>query len=147
MVGPDNKRFLFIFACRKTLLVELSTKLMVLDCMLAVIKTTTTDKVVLVSNYTQTLDLFERLCHLRSYKYVRLDGSMTIKKRAKVNNCSCKNKCCFFNNSKFTLISMNNVSNGMMSTRSLQRLVIFYLTVVITKRTTEKCCKTCSNPA
>lgn len=53
--------------------------------MLAVIKTTTTDKIVLVSNYTQTLDLFERLCRLRNYNYVRLDGSMTIKKRAKVN--------------------------------------------------------------
>jgi DNA repair and recombination RAD54-like protein len=64
--------------------VELSTKLMVLDCMLAVIKTTTTDKIVLVSNYTQTLDLFERLCRLRNYSYVRLDGTMSIKKRAKV---------------------------------------------------------------
>ncbi|RZF46146.1 hypothetical protein LSTR_LSTR013104 [Laodelphax striatellus] len=64
--------------------VEMSPKLMVLDCMLAVIKTTTTDKVVLVSNYTQTLDLFERLCRMRSYNYVRLDGTMTIKKRAKV---------------------------------------------------------------
>ncbi|XP_054275150.1 DNA repair and recombination protein RAD54-like [Macrosteles quadrilineatus] len=69
---------------RKTLMVELSAKLMVLDCMLAIVKTTTTDKVVLVSNYTQTLDLFERLCRLRNYQYVRLDGSMTIKKRAKV---------------------------------------------------------------
>ena len=39
---------------------------------------------VLVSNYTQTLDLFERLSRLRNYAYVRLDGSMTIKKRAKV---------------------------------------------------------------
>ncbi len=41
-------------------------------------------QVVLVSNYTQTLDLFERLCTLRNYPHVRLDGSMTIKKRAKV---------------------------------------------------------------
>ena len=38
----------------------------------------------MVSNYTQTLDMFENLCHLRNYGYVRLDGSMTIKKRAKV---------------------------------------------------------------
>ncbi|XP_065206772.1 DNA repair and recombination protein RAD54-like [Planococcus citri] len=69
---------------KNILKIELSTKLMVLDCMLAVIKTTTNDKIVLVSNYTQTLDLFERLCRLRNYNYVRLDGSMTIKKRAKV---------------------------------------------------------------
>ncbi|EZA62787.1 hypothetical protein DMN91_007087 [Ooceraea biroi] len=68
----------------KQLLPELSGKLMVLDCLLASIKTTTTDKIVLVSNYTQTLDLFEKLCHKRSYNYVRLDGTMTIKKRAKV---------------------------------------------------------------
>ena len=38
----------------------------------------------MVSNYTQTLDLFQRLCALRNYHYVRLDGSMSIKKRAKV---------------------------------------------------------------
>jgi DNA repair and recombination RAD54-like protein len=63
---------------------ELSGKLAVLDCLLAVVKSTTQDKVVLVSNYTQTLDLFERLSRHRGYQYVRLDGSMTIKKRAKV---------------------------------------------------------------
>ncbi|XP_013783608.1 DNA repair and recombination protein RAD54-like [Limulus polyphemus] len=68
----------------KKLLPELSGKMSVLDCTLAVIKSTTTDKVVLVSNYTQTLDLFEKLCRHRNYQYVRLDGSMSIKKRAKV---------------------------------------------------------------
>ncbi|CAH1395920.1 unnamed protein product, partial [Nezara viridula] len=69
---------------RKTLNVELSTKMMILDCLLAIIKSTSTDKVVLVSNYTQTLEMFERLCTMRKYQYVRLDGSMTIKKRGKV---------------------------------------------------------------
>ncbi|XP_065568948.1 DNA repair and recombination protein RAD54-like [Artemia franciscana] len=67
----------------KQLVPELSGKLCVLDCLLAMIKRTG-DKVVLVSNYTQTLDLFQRLCSLRNYQYVRLDGSMTIKKRAKI---------------------------------------------------------------
>lgn len=57
---------------------------MLLDIMLASIKANTTDKIVLVSNYTQTLDLFERLCRKRTYGYVRLDGTMTIKKRSKV---------------------------------------------------------------
>ncbi|KAH8868648.1 DNA repair and recombination protein RAD54-like [Schistosoma japonicum] len=63
---------------------ELSGKFQVLDCLLAVIKATSSDKVVLISNYTQTLDLFERLCLQRGYNFVRLDGTMTIKKRAKV---------------------------------------------------------------
>lgn len=62
---------------------ELGGKLLLLDCMLADIKTNTDDKIVLVSNYTQTLDLFEKLCRKRSYFYVRLDGTMNIKKRGK----------------------------------------------------------------
>lgn len=57
---------------------------MLLDVILASLKANTDDKIVLVSNYTQTLDLFEKLCRKRSYGYVRLDGSMTIKKRSKV---------------------------------------------------------------
>lgn len=65
---------------------ELSGKLMLLDIMLASIKSSTNDKIVLVSNYTQTLDLFERLCRKRGYGFVRLDGTMTIKKRGKVVN-------------------------------------------------------------
>lgn len=44
---------------------ELSGKLMLLDCMLANIKTNLRDKIVLISNYTQTLDLFEKLCKKR----------------------------------------------------------------------------------
>ncbi|KAG0415724.1 hypothetical protein HPB47_007073 [Ixodes persulcatus] len=63
---------------------ELSGKLKVLDCLLAIIRSTTDDKVVLISNYTQTLDVFERLCRERGYGFFRLDGSMTIKKRAKI---------------------------------------------------------------
>ncbi|XP_063900227.1 DNA repair and recombination protein RAD54-like isoform X2 [Zophobas morio] len=63
---------------------EFSGKLQVLDKMLALIRTTTSDKVVLVSNYTQTLDLFELMCKARQYKFVRLDGSLSIPKRQKL---------------------------------------------------------------
>ena len=75
---PDN------YNPGKVVLPELSGKLAVLDCLLASVKSTTQDKVVLISNYTQTLDVFEKLSRHRGYQFVRLDGSMTIKKRAKV---------------------------------------------------------------
>lgn len=38
---------------------------MLLDFMLATIRANTDDKVVLISNYTQTLDLFEQLARKR----------------------------------------------------------------------------------
>ncbi|CAD7086283.1 unnamed protein product [Hermetia illucens] len=69
---------------RSDLSPELSGKVMLLDFMLAAIKANSDDKVVLVSNYTQTLDYFQKLCEKRKYSYVRLDGTMTIKKRSKI---------------------------------------------------------------
>lgn len=68
----------------KALEPQLSGKMLVLDYILAVTRSRSSDKVVLVSNYTQTLDLFEKLCRGRRYLYVRLDGTMSIKKRAKI---------------------------------------------------------------
>ncbi|XP_029473413.1 DNA repair and recombination protein RAD54-like [Rhinatrema bivittatum] len=68
----------------KSLEPHLSGKMLVLDYILAVTRSTSNDKVVLVSNYTQTLDLFEKLCRTRRYLYLRLDGTMSIKKRAKI---------------------------------------------------------------
>ncbi|KAH7919013.1 hypothetical protein BV22DRAFT_1041287 [Leucogyrophana mollusca] len=59
-------------------------KFMVLERFLHQIKTTTTDKIVLISNYTQTLDLFEKLCRSKKYGFFRLDGTMTITKRQKL---------------------------------------------------------------
>ncbi|KMP01722.1 DNA repair and recombination protein RAD54 [Coccidioides immitis H538.4] len=61
-----------------------SGKMMVLDRMLARIRQDTNDKIVLISNYTQTLDLFEKLCRSRGYGSLRLDGTMTVKKRQKL---------------------------------------------------------------
>ncbi|PYI30279.1 hypothetical protein BP00DRAFT_487539 [Aspergillus indologenus CBS 114.80] len=61
-----------------------SGKMMVLDRMLARIRQDTNDKIVLISNYTQTLDLFEKLCRSRGYGSLRLDGTMTVNKRQKL---------------------------------------------------------------
>ncbi|KHO01128.1 recombinational repair protein [Metarhizium album ARSEF 1941] len=63
---------------------EYSGKMMVLDRMLARIRLDTNDKIVLISNYTSTLDLFERLCRSRQYGCLRLDGTMNVNKRQRL---------------------------------------------------------------
>ncbi|KAG6814482.1 hypothetical protein H0H92_000007 [Tricholoma furcatifolium] len=61
-----------------------SGKFVVLERFLHHIKIHTTDKIVLISNYTQTLDLFEKLCRSKKYGFFRLDGTMSITKRQKL---------------------------------------------------------------
>lgn len=61
-----------------------SGKMQVLDRMLSRIRADTNDKIVLISNYTSTLDLFEKLCRNRTYPCLRLDGSMNVTKRQKL---------------------------------------------------------------
>ncbi|KAI9840893.1 MAG: DNA-dependent ATPase protein rad54 [Sclerophora amabilis] len=61
-----------------------SGKMMVLDRMLARIRQDTNDKIVLISNYTQTLDVFDKLCRARGYGSLRLDGTMNVNKRQKL---------------------------------------------------------------
>ncbi|KAF2271863.1 uncharacterized protein EI97DRAFT_427451 [Westerdykella ornata] len=58
-----------------------STKLRVLDSLLHKIYTTTKEKVVIVSNYTATLNMIERLLTSLSYTFLRLDGSTPAAKR------------------------------------------------------------------
>ncbi|KAK7405812.1 hypothetical protein VNO78_07422 [Psophocarpus tetragonolobus] len=67
--------------------VELSGKMHVLARLLAHLRQRTNDRIVLVSNYTQTLDLFAQLCRERRYPHLRLDGSTSISKRQKLVNC------------------------------------------------------------
>ncbi|CAO3590694.1 unnamed protein product [Absidia cylindrospora] len=67
-----------------TVISSLSGKFIVLDRMLAKIKKETNDKIVLISNYTQTLDLFEQFCAQKHYGVLRLDGTMNITKRQKL---------------------------------------------------------------
>ncbi|KAJ3895652.1 DNA repair protein, SNF2 family [Lentinula edodes] len=61
-----------------------SGKFLVLERFLTQLRAQTTDKIVLISNYTQTLDLFEKLCRTKKYGFFRLDGSMSITKRQKL---------------------------------------------------------------
>ncbi|KAF5357973.1 hypothetical protein D9756_001493 [Leucocoprinus leucothites] len=63
---------------------EWGGKFLVLERFLHQMRQTTNDKIVLISNYTQTLDLFERLCRNKKYGYFRLDGTMTVSKRQKL---------------------------------------------------------------
>ena len=52
--------------------------------MLALLREQTKDRIVIVSNFTQTLDLFTALCRERDYPCLRLDGSTSIAKRQKL---------------------------------------------------------------
>ena len=58
-----------------------STKLRVLDQLMHILHTTTSEKIILVSNYTTTLDLLQSLLTSLSYPYLRLDGSTPSSKR------------------------------------------------------------------
>ncbi|KAI4178437.1 MAG: hypothetical protein LQ348_005606 [Seirophora lacunosa] len=58
-----------------------STKLRMLDQLLHTLRTTTTEKVVLVSNYTSTLDLLSQLLTSVGHTFTRIDGSTPTKKR------------------------------------------------------------------
>lgn len=61
-----------------------SAKFSVLERFLHQIRTETNDKIVIISNYTRTLDLIEKMCRYKRYGSLRLDGTMTINKRQKI---------------------------------------------------------------
>lgn len=58
-----------------------SGKMLLLDRLMQSMKSTTTDRIVIVSNYTQTLDVVSDLCRERHLPFVRLDGTTSAKKR------------------------------------------------------------------
>jgi len=58
-----------------------SGKLTALDRLMCTVRAHSTDKFVLISNYTQTLDIFEALCKFRGWEYLRVDGGTSIKAR------------------------------------------------------------------
>jgi DNA repair and recombination protein RAD54B len=58
-----------------------SAKLQVLDTLLHQLRTSTTEKIVLVSNYTSTLDMLAALLSSLDYTYLRLDGKTPASQR------------------------------------------------------------------
>ncbi|EGZ16079.1 hypothetical protein PHYSODRAFT_560615 [Phytophthora sojae] len=63
---------------------EWSGKMLLLDRLMFAMRKTTTDRIVIVSNYTQTLDVVSTLCQERHLPFVRLDGTTSAKKRKKL---------------------------------------------------------------
>lgn len=61
-----------------------SGKFQMLERFLFKIDRETDDKIVVISNYTQTLDLVEKLCRQHKFGSLRLDGTMNISKRQKL---------------------------------------------------------------
>eukprot|EP01125_Pyxidicula_operculata_P014877 TRINITY_DN500_c0_g1_i3.p1 TRINITY_DN500_c0_g1~~TRINITY_DN500_c0_g1_i3.p1 ORF type:complete len:943 (-),score=202.97 TRINITY_DN500_c0_g1_i3:122-2950(-) len=60
---------------------EFSGKLQFVEKLLASLKKNTKDKIVIVSNYTQTLDVLAKLCKMKGYGYFQLDGQTKVSKR------------------------------------------------------------------
>ncbi len=65
----------------KTLGPQASTKIRILDNFLYLLSRRTSDKIVIVSNYTSTLDLLQTLLTSLSLPFLRLDGSTPAPKR------------------------------------------------------------------
>jgi len=60
---------------------EWSGKFLLCERLLRRMREETSDRMVIVSNYTQTLDLFSLMCKENDFPYVRLDGSCSAKRR------------------------------------------------------------------
>ncbi|ODV96997.1 hypothetical protein PACTADRAFT_74584 [Pachysolen tannophilus NRRL Y-2460] len=63
---------------------EFSGKFRILERFLHKIHNETDDKIVIISNYTQTLDIVEKLCRANKFGSFRLDGTMATNKRQKL---------------------------------------------------------------
>ncbi|ORX34242.1 SNF2 family N-terminal domain-domain-containing protein [Kockovaella imperatae] len=61
--------------------VTVSGKLAALDRLLHIIYRKTQEKVVIVSNWTSTLNIIQEVCHQKKYSYLRLDGTTAQKSR------------------------------------------------------------------
>lgn len=65
-------------------LIESSGKLIIVDNLLNELYKNGSEKIVLISYYTQTLDVFVKLCNTKHYKYLRLDGTTATSQRTDI---------------------------------------------------------------
>lgn len=63
---------------------DMSGKMLVLEQLMQQMRATGKERIVVVSNYTQTLDMIGRLCNWRNWPVIRLDGSTNVTKRQKL---------------------------------------------------------------
>jgi DNA repair and recombination RAD54-like protein len=59
----------------------LSSKFIVIGDMMTELFKRLEEKIIIVSNYTETLTIFEDMCKKRNYPYVRFDGKTNIGQR------------------------------------------------------------------
>jgi DNA repair and recombination protein RAD54B len=100
-----------------------SSKIRVLDALLHRVHSTTDEKVVIVSNYTSTLDIIGRLLTSLDYAFLRLDGSTPASKRQNLverfNRSSQKNCFAFLLSAKSGGVGLNLIGAS--------RLILFDL--------------------
>ncbi|RVX65879.1 hypothetical protein B0A52_10243 [Exophiala mesophila] len=100
---------------------SMSSKIRLLDHLLQHIKSDTSEKIVVISNYTSTLNLIEQLLLNSNLTYHRLDGSVPAKKRQgivdKFNNSNANEAFAFLLSAKAGGVGLNLVGAS--------RLVLF----------------------
>jgi DNA repair and recombination protein RAD54B len=100
---------------------QASTKIRVLDQLLHSIRTLTDEKVVLISNYTSTMNILAQLLSANGLPYLRLDGSTPAAKRQGLvddfNRSSAKNCFAFLLSAKAGGLGLNLIGGS--------RLVLF----------------------
>jgi len=105
--------------CIKTFNPEISGKFIVLVKLLHEIHTQTNEKVVLISNYTQTLDIYEEMCKIYNYTFIRLDGKTPSNKRQEYIDT-------FNNNKNYFLFLLSSKSGGQgLNLVGASRLILF----------------------
>ena len=108
-----------------------------LDRLLQALYKSTEEKIVIVSNWTSTLDIIESLCKSRSYALLRLDGKTSTKERQplvdKFNRGSRRDSFVFLLSAKAGGVGLNLIgcvqgshcSSRAMLTSRASRLILF----------------------